>query len=261
MNSDLYKFHLRSPTPLTTEQLLQPLSSPSAASLTGQVSSPSAPFCYSWNQGWCIWPFDVTTSTSASSVEESMSGSTAPFLQAQANVPGFLLQLALGHSSEAAGSLVVHSVNSFSSCLVPVSVGGCLVSGPSPVPKCTQVNVAVSQFFSSLISIDRVSLLVLFKFWVGLVNHPDRSAAAYVLFSVQFGFQVGFAGRTFLPSMIDLLSAFPRDDHPIRLNQEFWLDLAWWQELFPSWEGFSFFLTLTGPLFRIFMCPLTHLEL
>ena len=39
-------------------------------------------------------------------------------------------------------------------------------------------------------------------------------------------------GRTFLRRMIDLLCAFRRDDHPMRLNQEFRLDLAWWQELF-----------------------------
>lgn len=50
-------------------------------------------------------------------------------------------------------------------------------------------------------------------------------------------------GRTFLRRMIDLLCAFRRDDHPIRLNQEFRLDLAWWKELFKSWEGLSFFLT------------------
>ena len=38
-----------------------------------------------------------------------------------------------------------------------------------------------------------MSLLVLSKFRVELVNHPDRSAVAYVLSSIQFGFQVGFA--------------------------------------------------------------------
>ena len=57
MNSDLYNFHLRSPVPLTTGQLLQPSTSPSSASSSGQVSSSSAPFCHSWNQGRCAWPF------------------------------------------------------------------------------------------------------------------------------------------------------------------------------------------------------------
>ena len=33
---------------------------------------------------------------------------------------------------------------------------------------------------------------------------------------------------------------FRCDDHPIRLNQEFFLDLAWWQEFFQSWSGCSF---------------------
>ena len=47
-------------------------------------------------------------------------------------------------------------------------------------------------------------------------------------------------GRSFLRRMINLLCAFRRNDHPIRLNQEFFLDLAWWRELFQSWDGCSF---------------------
>ena len=43
--------------------------------------------------------------------------------------------------------------------------------------------------------------------------------------------------------MINLLSAFWRDDHPIRLNQEFCLDLSWWCEFFLSWECLSVFLS------------------
>ena len=41
--------------------------------------------------------------------------------------------------------------------------------------------------------------------------------------------------------MINLLCTFRRDDHPIRLNREFHLDLTWWRELFQSWDGLSFF--------------------
>ena len=41
--------------------------------------------------------------------------------------------------------------------------------------------------------------------------------------------------------MINLLCTFRRDDHPIRLNQEFHRDLTWWRELFQSWDGLSFF--------------------
>ena len=47
-------------------------------------------------------------------------------------------------------------------------------------------------------------------------------------------------GRSFLRRMINLLCAFRRDDHPIRLNQEFVYDLAWWQEFFQSWNSCSF---------------------
>ena len=47
-------------------------------------------------------------------------------------------------------------------------------------------------------------------------------------------------GRSFLRRMINLLCAFRRDDHPIRLNRKFFLDLTWWRELFHSWNGCSF---------------------
>ena len=40
--------------------------------------------------------------------------------------------------------------------------------------------------------------------------------------------------------MINLLCSFRRVDHLIRLNQEFFLDLAKWQEFFPSWNVCSF---------------------
>ena len=52
-------------------------------------------------------------------------------------------------------------------------------------------------------------------------------------------------GRTFIRRMINLLCAFRRDDHPIRLNQEFHLDLSWWREFFISWDGLSFLLSPT----------------
>ena len=49
-------------------------------------------------------------------------------------------------------------------------------------------------------------------------------------------------GRTFLRRMINLLCTFRREDHPIRVNQEFHRDLTWWWELFQCWDGLSFFL-------------------
>ena len=39
------------------------------------------------------------------------------------------------------------------------------------------------------------------------------------------------------------LCAFWCDDHPIRLNKKFRLDLLWWQELFQVRNGLSLFLT------------------
>ena len=51
------------------------------------------------------------------------------------------------------------------------------------------------------------------------------------------------SGHTFLHHMINLLSAFCREDHPIRLNREFHLNLSWWLEFFQSWNGYSFLLS------------------
>lgn len=50
-------------------------------------------------------------------------------------------------------------------------------------------------------------------------------------------------GCTFLRWMINLLSVFRKEDHPIRLNKEFHLDLIWWLDFFRSWDGSSFFLS------------------
>ena len=43
--------------------------------------------------------------------------------------------------------------------------------------------------------------------------------------------------------MINFLSAFRRDDHPVWLDQDFRLDLSWWREFLHSWVGFSFLLS------------------
>jgi hypothetical protein len=48
--------------------------------------------------------------------------------------------------------------------------------------------------------------------------------------------------RAFIRRMIDLLCYFRSDDHPIRLNAEFRLDLKWWLLFLESWNGVSFWL-------------------
>ena len=54
--------------------------------------------------------------------------------------------------------------------------------------------------------------------------------------------KVVWPGRTSLHRMIDLLSCFPKKDHPIQLNKEFHLDLQWWDHLLAQWHGVSFWL-------------------
>ena len=53
---------------------------------------------------------------------------------------------------------------------------------------------------------------------------------------------VVWPGRTFIRRMIALLCCFRREDHPIRLNREFKLDLFWWQQYVRGWNGVNFWL-------------------
>lgn len=48
-------------------------------------------------------------------------------------------------------------------------------------------------------------------------------------------------GWSFLRRMINFLVVFRSPKHPIRHNDEFHRDLAWWLEFFTSWDGVSFF--------------------
>ena len=68
-------------------------------------------------------------------------------------------------------------------------------------------------------------------------------------------------GRTFLRRMINLLCAFRREDHPIRLNQEFRRDLTWWRELFQTRDGLCFFCMPTWALSWTFRSHQTQLAL
>ena len=54
MNLDLYNFHLRSPAPLANPQSSTSLPVTVSAS-RGYISQP--PYCISWNNGQCRWPF------------------------------------------------------------------------------------------------------------------------------------------------------------------------------------------------------------
>ena len=54
--------------------------------------------------------------------------------------------------------------------------------------------------------------------------------------------KVVWPGRAFLRRFIDLLCCFHNKDHPVRINQEFRLDLQWWQQFLASWHGVGFWL-------------------
>ena len=87
---------------------------------------------------------------------------------------------------------------------------------------------------------DRIAALL--ESW-SLKQHCTRKELESLIGNLQHACKVIPQGRTFLRRMINLLSAFRRDDHPISLNQDFRLDLSWWREFFHSWDGFSFLLS------------------
>ena len=74
-------------------------------------------------------------------------------------------------------------------------------------------------------------------------RHCTRKELESLIGNLQHACKVVPSGRTFFRRMINLLSAFRREDHPIRLNREFHLDLSWWLEFFQSWNGYSFLLS------------------
>ena len=96
----------------------------------------------------------------------------------------------------------------------------------------------------TVLGIERDSLLfhTLLVSW-SLKRHCTRKELESLFGNLQHACKVVPSGRTFLHGMINLLSAFCRDDHPKRLNREFHLHLSWWLEFFQSWNGYSFLLS------------------
>ena len=89
--------------------------------------------------------------------------------------------------------------------------------------------------------VDRISSLI--DEWL-CKRHWKRKNLESLTGNLQHACKVVPQGRTFLRRMINLLSAFRKDYHPIRLNKDFHLDLTWWRDFFfCSWDGRSFFLS------------------
>ena len=85
----------------------------------------------------------------------------------------------------------------------------------------------------------RERIVTLLKSWSGK-RFCRRRELESLISHLHHACKIAPQGRTFLRRI--LLCTFRRDDHPIRLNQEFHLDLTWWHELFHRWDGLSFFL-------------------
>ena len=89
---------------------------------------------------------------------------------------------------------------------------------------------------------DKFDLIAsLLAFWSNK-RHCTRKELEFLIGHLQHACKVIPQGWTFLRRMINLLTAFRREDHSIRFNREFHLDLALWLEFFTSWNGQSFLL-------------------
>ena len=60
--------------------------------------------------------------------------------------------------------------------------------------------------------------------------------------TLQFACKVVVLGRTFLQRIINLTRGVPSRFHHVRLNKEFFKDMAMWKSFLSSWNGRSFFL-------------------
>ena len=60
--------------------------------------------------------------------------------------------------------------------------------------------------------------------------------------TLQFACKVVVPGRTFLQRIINLTRGVPSRFHHVRLNKEFFKDIAMWKSFLSSWNGRSFFL-------------------
>ena len=85
---------------------------------------------------------------------------------------------------------------------------------------------------------DRITALL--EVWSHKRFASRRILTPFKIGHLQHACKVVPQGLSFMCRMINLLCAFRRDDHPIQLNREFFLNLNWWTEFFQSWNGCSF---------------------
>ena len=85
---------------------------------------------------------------------------------------------------------------------------------------------------------DRISALL--ETW-STKKHCTRKELEFLIGNLQHVCKIIPQGCPFFSAYEK--SFFRRDDHPIRLNQKFRLDLPWWREFFLWWDGFSFSLS------------------
>ena len=113
------------------------------------------------------------------------------------------------------------------------------LEGPSTCLSILGIELDTIRLQARLPTDKRERIVTLLKSWSGK-RFCRRRELESLIGHLHHACKIAPQGRTFLRRMITLLCTFRRDDHPIRLNQEFHLDLTWWRELFQRWDGLSF---------------------
>ena len=122
---------------------------------------------------------------------------------------------------------------------LPLHPGKCV--GPSPLLTVLGIELDSLAQVARLPSDKLCALKELLRSWLPR-KWCNRHELESLIGHLHHAAKVVWPGRTFLRRMIDLLCCFRKKDHPIRLNREFHLDLAWWHHFLDQWHGVSFWL-------------------
>jgi hypothetical protein len=119
------------------------------------------------------------------------------------------------------------------------------IEGPSTCLTFLGIELDSDQMTARLPANKLSDLLILIQSWVSK-KHCKRKELESLVGKLNHACYVVPAGRTFLRRLINLLRDSKRYWKTIRVTRECQLDLEWWSDFLPSWDGVYFFdLVLT----------------
>ena len=114
------------------------------------------------------------------------------------------------------------------------------IEGPSTCLTFLGIELDSDQMTARLPANKLSELLILIQSWVSK-KHCKRKELESLVGKLSHACYVVPAGRTFLRRLINLLRDSKRYWKTIRVTRECQLDLEWWSDFLPSWDGVYFF--------------------